>query len=207
LPPLRFLAAIGVLAGGWPRWAAAAAPSAQDLAGEAIRRLGLQVELPRSPSPPEWSLDLPDVALWAVVAVALAVLAYYLKDIGWRRQADAIELAEQHAEAAARQSGHMARAERFAQQGAFVDAMHELLLEGLRQIRERAGEQLADSLTSREILRTTLLPEQGRAALRAIILRVEWTYFGEHAATLADYRACRESFDALHAALLRAPGA
>lgn len=45
------------------------------------------------------------MVLWAVVAVALAVLAYYLKDIGWRGQADAIELAEQHAEAAARQPG------------------------------------------------------------------------------------------------------
>lgn len=95
----------------------------------------------------------------------------------------------------------MTAADHFARQGLFVEAMHELLLEGFREIRERGGKRLADSQTSREILRATSLPEQAQAALRAIILKVEWTYFGEHAATAADYHACRDSFTTLHEAL------
>ena len=58
-------------------------------------------------------------------------------------------------------------------------------------------EQFADSLTSREILRSTKLSDAGRAALRDIINRVELTYFGQHPAALADYAACRASFNAL----------
>ena len=49
-------------------------------------------------------------------------------------------------------------------------------------------EQFADSLTSREILRSTRLSDAGRASLRDIVNRVEWTYFGEHPAALAGLR-------------------
>ena len=68
-------------------------------------------------------------------------------------------------------------------------------------IRRHLGEQFADSLTSREILRSTKLSEAGRGPLRDIIARVEWTYFGKHPAEREDYAACRASFDALARAL------
>jgi hypothetical protein len=209
LPSLRCLGIVGSFLVAWPHCIAAAAPAppAEDLAIATIRSLGLQVDLPREQQLPDFSLNLPDVVLWVLVVVALAALLYWLKDQRWLAGSGRDAPAAQHADPAARQGSRLARAEYFAQQGAFVDAMHELLLEGFREIRERAQERLADSLTSREILRATPLPEPGRAALRAIIMRVEWTYFGEHAATLADYRACRESFDALHAALGQAASA
>jgi hypothetical protein len=76
-----------------------------------------------------------------------------------------------------------------------------LLLQGLADIRQGLDEQFADSLTSREILRHTKLSDTGRAALRDIVSRVEWTYFGDHPAALADYEACRASFNALVQAL------
>jgi hypothetical protein len=201
LRPLSLLGAIGVLLGWGARCTAAPAASVNDLAAGTIRNLGLQTDLPRFRPLPDWSLDLSDVVLWAIAAAALAALLYVLKDLRWRRTADAGEWSGTSPEAAAGDTGHLARAERYAELGAFVEAMHELLLEGFHEIRERAGERLADSLTSREILRTTVLPEQGQAALRAIVARVEWTYFGRYDATLADYRACRDSFDILHAAL------
>jgi ribose 1,5-bisphosphokinase PhnN len=82
--------------------------------------------------------------------------------------------------------------------------MHALLLQSLSDVRRRLDEQFADSLTSREILRSTRLPSQGREPLREIIARVERTYFGEYAAGPQDYVACRERFTelarALHAA-------
>ena len=174
------------------------------LAADAIQRLHLQTDLPQGFRFPNWSFDVPEIVLWAIVAVALALLLYYTKDLRWWSAAKA-ELAEERAvRAAAGLDDHRLRAERFAQQGAFVEAMHELLLAALRDMRQRAGTQLAASLTSREILRLGLLPELGRAALRAIVMRVEWTYFGQHAATRADFEECRASLDLLQHALRQA---
>jgi len=76
-----------------------------------------------------------------------------------------------------------------------------LLLQGLADIRRYLGEQHADSLTSREILRNTQLSDAGRLPLRDIVMRVEWTYFGKHPAEGEDYAACRASFDALARAI------
>jgi len=44
-------------------------------------------------------------------------------------------------------------------------------------MRERLNEKFADSFTSREILRSTKLPQDGRNSLHDIVTRVEWTYF------------------------------
>jgi hypothetical protein len=71
----------------------------------------------------------------------------------------------------------------------------------LADIRRGLDQQFADSLTSREILRSAKLSDAGRTSLRDIINRVEWTYFGEHPASLPDYVACRASFNALAQAL------
>jgi hypothetical protein len=94
-------------------------------------------------------------------------------------------------------------ADDLAAQGRFVEAMHVLLLQGLAEIRRRLDEQFADSLTSREILRSRHLSDDLRRPLRDVVDRVEWTYFGEHAAAREDYLACRESFGALARALHR----
>ena len=67
-------------------------------------------------------------------------------------------------------------------------------MEAHEAVRRRLDEQFADSLTSREILRSTRLPSEGREPLREIIARVERTYFGEYAAGPQDYMACREQF-------------
>ncbi|HZC79118.1 MAG TPA: DUF4129 domain-containing protein, partial [Ktedonobacterales bacterium] len=88
-----------------------------------------------------------------------------------------------------------------AAQGRFVEAMHVLLLQGLAAIRAGLDEEFADSLTSREILRRARLSDPGRASLRDIVNRVEWTYFGQYPAALADYEACRTSFNTLTQAL------
>lgn len=182
---------------------AMAATPAQ-LAADAIRRLHLQTNLPQGFQLPNWSIDIPDIVVWTIVALAVVLLLYYLKDLHWWSAADADLAEELAAQSAAGRDDHRLRAEQFAQQGAFVEAMHELLLAGLRNMRQRAGTQLAASLTSREILRLDLLPEAGRDALRAIVMRVEWTYFGQHAATRADFEECRASLDLLHDALRQA---
>ncbi len=68
-------------------------------------------------------------------------------------------------------------ADELAAAGRFVEAMHVLLLQGLAEIRQRLDEQFADSLTSREILRSTRLSDAGRSSLRDIVARVELDLF------------------------------
>ena len=145
--------------------------------------------------------------LWLVIAVALGVLLYAFRDMipmlgRWGRSGawssdDAVPGGvEARAPAVV-----LGAADDLAAEGRFVEAMHVLLLQSLADIRAGLDEQFADSLTSREILRSTRLSEAGRAPLRDIINRVEWTYFGEHPAALPDYVACRASFNALVQAL------
>ncbi len=185
---------------------AAAAQDARQLAERAIRRLDLQTELPRVPEPDSLRLALPAEVLWAVIVIALAVLLYAFRDmipilgLGRRRAwggdaGDAGDAASRAPEVT------LVRADELAARGNFVEAMHALLLQSLAYMRERLNEQFADSLTSREILARAPLPPEGRASLRDIVARVEWTYFGEREATRADYEACRASFSALAQAL------
>jgi hypothetical protein len=175
-------------------------------AEQAIRRLGLQTELPHDPEQKPFQIQLPAEALWLMVAIGLALLVYMFRDmlpaLGFapRGQVDAGEEGIDGTVAKPPEQV-LAAADDLARQGRFVDAMHVLLLQGLADIRRQLGEQFADSFTSREILRSTKLSEAGREPLRDIITRVEWTYFGKHPAEREDYLACRASFDALAHAL------
>ena len=98
-------------------------------------------------------------------------------------------------------------ADELAAQGRFVEAMHVLLLQALADIRRRLREEFADSMTSREILRSRQVSDALRRPLRDVISRVEWTYFGGHPAVRDDYLACRTSFSALVEALHYGAGA
>lgn len=182
---------------------AVAAPIGVDEALRATRRdLDLQLALPGEP-PAVPSVQLTQSVLWVALLVGGALLLYSLRDLVpmWRpspRQA-AWEAAGGAGEGAAAGplAGAMTAADEVAAAGRFVEAMHVLLLHALAEMRRRRNEHFADSLTSREILRSTRLSEEGRAALRDIVARVEWSYFGEHPADRADYLACRNSFDVL----------
>jgi hypothetical protein len=174
----------------------------QAAADEAIRRLDLQTEFPRGPEPFNWHFELPPVTLWIVIAIAIGVLLYAFRDLvpAWRSRAGAA-WAEQEGTAGETAPGNQAvvieAADELAARGRFVEAMHMLLLHGLAHLRQRLDRQFSDSLTSREILHSTDLPEAARASLRDVVSRVELTYFGKQPAGLADYTACRESFNAL----------
>jgi hypothetical protein len=175
-------------------------------AEQAIHRLGLQTELPHDPEQKPFQIQLPPETLWLMVAIGLGLLLYMFRDMipafGFISRED-LEAGEEGIGGAVAKPPEqvLAAADDLARQGRFVDAMHVLLLQGLADIRRHLGEQFADSLTSREILRSTKLSEAGREPLRDIVTRVEWTYFGKHPAEREDYLACRASFDALAHAL------
>lgn len=174
----------------------------RDAAAGAVKKLDLQTDLPREPTVPSWHFQLPAEVFWTLLILGGAALVYSFWDelpiwgLGRRRDwsqggDDGAALEGSAPEAVA------AAADDLARQGRFAEAMHALLLQSLADVRRRLDEQFADSLTSREILRSTRLPSQGREPLRDIIARVERTYFGEYAAGPQDYMACRERFSEL----------
>jgi hypothetical protein len=178
----------------------------QKTAEQVIRKLDLQTTLPREPEKPRFTFQMPAEVLWLVIIVALGVLLYAFRDFipiwkwgqggAWTSEEAAPAGGEARAPAAV-----LSAADDLAAEGRFVEAMHVLLLQSLADIRAGLDEQFSDSLTSREILRSTRLSDAGRASLRDIVNRVEWSYFGDYPAALPDYVACRESFNALVQAL------
>jgi hypothetical protein len=199
---------------------AQAPADAQAAAAEVIRQLDLQTALPHGPETSaeflwrffSWHLVLPEwtsIVLWVAVLCAVSYLAYLFLihargDLfaRWRLSQQGRDgTAEGGALGPQAAAEVMMTADELARQGRFVEAMHTLLLQSLADMRQRLGEQFADSLTSREILRSSRLPDRGRASLREIIARVEWTYFGDHPAGPSDYQACREKFSELALAL------
>jgi hypothetical protein len=178
----------------------------QQAAERAIHKLDLQTELPHEADPPRIKLKLPAELLWVVVAIAIAILLYAFRDMipMLRARSEGAWSGEEElaGENAPREpAAVLGKADELAAEGRFVEAMHVLLLQGLAEIRSRLDTQFADSLTSREILRSAKLSEAGRSSLRDIVHRVEWTYFGEHPAAWPDYVACRASYNALTQAL------
>lgn len=174
-------------------------PKARAIADEAVRRLDLQTELLREPEPFGWQLQLPPEVLWLVVIVGVAVLLYAFRDMipALRVGRDRAWAPEETggAETQTREPAiALGAADALAAQGRFAEAMHLLLLHALAVIRRRLDEPFADSMTSREILRSRQLPDGLRAPLREVVGRVEWSYFGEHPAAHDDYAACRASF-------------
>ena len=185
---------------------AAQTQDAHAAAEQVVRRLDLQTVLPRDLEPALFRIQIPVQVIWLMAALGVGLLLYMFKDmlpaLGFAARGDLADEEDGIGGTGAKPPEQvLAAADDLARQGRFVDAMHVLLLQGLADIRRHLGEQFADSLTSREILRSTKLSEAGRGPLRDIITRVEWTYFGKHPAEREDYAACRASFDALARAL------
>jgi hypothetical protein len=86
----------------------------------------------------------------------------------------------------------LGEADRLARQGAFGEALHLLLLYCLNEMRRRFGLGLAPSLTSREILGLSVLPDVRRTGLSVIVSAVEVSHFGGRPVDEATYLSCRE---------------
>ena len=179
------------------------------------RQSDLQLQLPGGePEPaPSSSIDIPEWVLWVLIIGGVLFVLYYLSDIvpipGWRHSAAEGEGEAEEGAPLATQSPSdiLLAADELAREGRYVEAMHVLLLKGLADIRQRLGEEFADSLTSREIMRRARLSQAGAFALREIVLGVERSYFGKHPVGLRDYETCRRRFDELGAALAAGAGA
>ncbi len=189
---------------------AAAEPDANALAARALDAIGAQRKMPGLSVTHGWSLTgwlfghgrwVGDSLLLALLLVCLGCIAVAVlrarasRSTPWH---DDVPVAAAPGGAA---SPHLSLAEAHAGEGRFAEAIHELLLQALADIRSVQGTALPPSLTSREILSRAELAPSPRGTLRQLIGRVEWTLFGLRAAELSDYQAGRADLDQLRQAL------
>jgi hypothetical protein len=178
-------------------------------ADQVLHTLGAQRDLPRVPVEPiSWfehlHIQLPDVSLFFILTLCAGILTTTLYRL--RRGKTGWTLPTPDAAAAGENPmAHLQEADQHAAAGRLVEAMHELLLQALSDIRRHAGTRLDASLTSREILHQAPLPPEARDALATIISRVEWTYFGLRPATDSAWQECRAQFTRLTTHLATPP--
>lgn len=149
--------------------------------------------------------------MWAAVAVAIGLLAFWLATELSAFGGEDAALAE---DAAAPDDGPDLRvierplgdAEELARRGDFTEAVHTLLLRTLQELVRSAAVRVSPALTSREILARVPLAPAARDALADLITAVERTHFRGAPATQDDYARCRDQFQ-VFAAAFRAGGA
>ena len=103
-----------------------------------------------------------------------------------RRHADCFDADRERLEVA------LSEADRLARLGAYGEALHLLLLYCLNEMRRRFGLGLPASLTSRDILGLSALPEIRRTGLSIIVSAVEVSHFGGRPTDETTYRLCRQ---------------
>ena len=189
----RFVFAAVVVAGlalspaAWPQ----SPGPAERAAGDSIRSLNLQTELPQRQQRKSFPVQIPVEVVWLALIAAAGLILYLLRDSlpFWRRSRDQWDdtSAETQANTTPGPIDALGAADQLSRYGRFVEAMHMLLLQSLAEIRQRLGVQFADSLTSREILSRLRLPEIALSAFADIVARVEFAYFGDRQTSQEDY--------------------
>lgn len=152
------------------------------------------------------SFGLPHMLLWIAIG-GLGILFCFLLLGYLRRRPNSVAAApltvsipEQRAAHTLEKAviGPIDDAERLAAAGQYGEAIHVILLRFLGELRYGANLPIADSLTSREILRKSTVPPAWRDALGIIIGAVELCHFGGRG---ADEKLFRHCADAYYAAL------
>ena len=199
-----FLLAAGLAGFGGLREALAQAkPDFAEAAKGIVSALDLQTEFPNPAVASDVNsfrldADFAHILLWIAVAIGVVVILLYLRDIlpggiARRKRWDA-EGADALQAGGAAEVQAQSDADELARLGRFVDAMHVLLLQALADMRRRLDVAIADSLTSREILRRAKVSPVAKSALQEIVGAVERAYFGDHPADETDYLSCRTNF-------------
>jgi hypothetical protein len=213
---LAALALLCVLA--WLGALSIGASAAAETAPETIRQTvegvyasgRYQTELPQERPQVEWEpLRIPDtvkelirILFWMLLVVGgLLLLFYLISGLPSLQQRLKRRAAEEDTSSVGsipkdadreRLDLALGEADRLARQGAYGEALHLLLLYCLNEMRRRFGLLLPPSLTSREILGLSVLPEVRRTGLSVIVSAVEVSHFGGRPVDESTYSSCRE---------------
>lgn len=219
-----FLLSLALAFAALPAWGGAPLPrpEAQRAALAAARSQHIQTELPnskepRKPEPPpkarpegiSWiSPEAFRYTLWgAVILIAVIILLNIKSNVWSDSRSRRLRLTEGDTASettARRMSEAREAADGIAGSGGFAEAMHMLLLQSVNELRRRLDVMFADSLTSREILRSIQVSPEARGAFADIISRVELSYFGAREPDKDAYEACKRSYEILTASLKNA---
>jgi hypothetical protein len=159
---------------------------------------------PREPrAPADWNFELSEfwkIVLYVVAAILViaVVTAFVRAFLSREREKKEVRPAAVPAHDPARPVPAAAfdDADRLAHEGRFAEAIHALLLRTLAGLSER-GVGLADSSTSREIVRDAALTGEARSELGGLVESVEVSRFGSVVPDAAEYAACRARFERL----------
>ena len=160
---------------GLPGALAQSGPDFGEAAKGVVKALDLQTSFPNpavASEPEPWlhAGDSVRFLLWVAVAVGAVVIALYLRDIlpggglARRKKWNAGDSDLQPGTSAEAEA--QINADELARLGRFVDAMHVLLLQALADMHRRLDVAIADSLTSREILRRAKVSPLAKSALQ-----------------------------------------
>jgi hypothetical protein len=169
---------------------------------------------PREPQGQPWNLGAgAKVVLWTVVAVAAAALLYLIfKEVSgmrvrWRRKpATAGAAGEMTYEEEIDEGDRLvAEADQLAAQGQFAEAIHLLLVHGLRRLEVDGMGGIRRAFTAREVLRRSSLPRRAKDLLAVVVAAVEFSHFGGRSADAKIYGDCRTAFLSFTEAAAAAP--
>lgn len=189
-------------------------------AASAKRSLGLQTELPdnvENPRPRDYSprirrtplfgsgeflINFSRVLLFCSIAAIISIIVFNIKNNLWSysRTKKLVLVNDGKVsgkDAASRMEYAETEADDLAREGSFTEAMHILLLQSVREMKNRMPNPIAVSSTSRELLRNLDLSPGEREVFATIVGSVEVSYFGGYESGESEYLACRRSFDAL----------
>jgi len=208
---LWILAGLGMLSDVGPAVADAAPEAIRQAVGDVYGSGRYQTEFPQQQQPEvEWQpLRIPDIVkdiirilFWMLLIVGGVLFLFFLisalPSLRERLRRRAVEQDPSRVGPIAMNAERerldiaLGEADRLARQGAFGEALHLLLLYCFNEMRRRFGLGLPPSLTSREIIGLSVLPEIRRNALSVIVSAVEISHFGGRPVDEATYMRCRE---------------
>jgi hypothetical protein len=177
-----------------------------------LRDKSLQFSFPDAqplPTTPNWLVGLMifirqhyqwfEYTGWALVGIAVLVLAYFLfRGLRRRRNrnADTASTPPPAWQPSAQQARLLLQdADALAEKGRFDEAVHHLLLVSIQEISERRPGQVPPALTSREIAKLPALSVKAQGIFALIAQVVEQCLFGGHAISASEFARCRAAFE------------
>lgn len=173
---------------------------------QVIRDQDIQHDPPKPEEPVNFNWNLGDlrIPLYVLLGIGLVVVLWYVARA-------VLDISRPTGAAVAKEATEMVASQplatdepqalpeleeimRLARAGNFEAAIHLLLLQGLRQLVRLTGAVMALSLTSREILRRSDLPQGAGRDLATLVDAVEISRFGGRAAGATLFETCLASY-------------
>jgi hypothetical protein len=145
--------------------------------------------------------ELARILLWLLAAVGGGFLVYLLaREFMARRKSltkkvvDEIDSSNPVTDKNDQGDCNLAKVQALAADGRLAEAVHLLLTMSLELLRRRDGVPVSRSMTSREVILKSQVPEAPRSALARIVRTVELSYFGGRDPDQVSFQSCVDDY-------------